>query len=319
MHLNNIPTINDIQEASIRIANQIHKTPVLTSSSLNKMLEADLYFKCENFQKIGAFKMRGASNAIKLLSEEEKQFGVATHSSGNFAQALALSAKINNIKSYIVMPENASKVKINAVKDFGGEVILCKSTLKDREETLNKIVKQNKAIFIHPYDNYDVIAGQATCAKELIEEINNLDFIIAPVGGGGLISGTALSTAYFSPNTIVLAGEPFGADDAYKSLLSGKIEPSINPNTIADGLRTSLGERTFPVIQKYVKKIIRVEENEIIEAMRLIWERLKIIVEPSSAVAFAAIIKEKNEIKNKKVGIILSGGNVDLNNLYFSE
>lgn len=310
-------TLKDLQETHQRIKPFIHNTPVLSSSLINEILGADVYFKCENFQKMGAFKMRGALNAVLQLSDEQGEFGVATHSSGNFAQALALAAKFQNIKAYIVMPENAPEVKKKAVKDYGGKVIECEANLEARETTLNKVVADTGATFLHPYNDYQVIAGQGTAAMELIEEHANLDYIVAPVGGGGLLAGTALATYYLSPKTKVIAGEPLGADDAWQSMEKGTLIPQTNPQTIADGLLTSLGDKTFPIIRDLVEKIVRVEEDEIVAAMRLIWERMKIIVEPSSAVALAAILKEKEKYQSKKIGVILSGGNVDLGNLPF--
>ena len=310
-------TLKDLQETHQRIKPFIHNTPVLSSSLINEILGADVYFKCENFQKMGAFKMRGALNAVLQLSDEQGEFGVATHSSGNFAQALALAAKFQNIKAYIIMPENAPEVKKKAVKDYGGKVIECEANLEARETTLNKVVADTGATFLHPYNDYQVIVGQGTAAMELIEEHANLDYIVAPVGGGGLLAGTALATYYLSPKTKVIAGEPMGADDAWQSMEKGTLIPQTNPQTIADGLLTSLGDKTYPIIRDLVEKIVRVEEDEIVAAMRLIWERMKIIVEPSSAVALAAILKEKEKYQGKKIGIILSGGNVDLGNLPF--
>lgn len=317
--LQEIPSLEFIKETAGRIAPLIHRTPVLKSQSINNIGGAEFFFKCENFQKIGAFKMRGASNAVALLPFEQRQKGVVTHSSGNFAQALALSAKNFDTKAYIVMPENAPQSKINAVRTYGAEIIPCKPTLKAREETTIKVIEKTGATFIHPYNDYHVIAGQGTAALELIEKTHSLDFILTPVGGGGLISGTALTTHYLSSSTQVIAGEPAGADDAFRSFQKGEIIPSINPNTIADGLLTSLGDKTFPIIQKYVSEIITVEENEIIAAMRLIWERMKIIIEPSAAVPFAAVLKNKNKFTGKRIGIILSGGNLDLPDLPFAK
>ena len=310
-------TKENFQETHARIKAFIHRTPVMSSQLINEMAEADIYFKCENFQKMGAFKMRGATNAILQLSETERQFGVATHSSGNFAQALALAAKVQGIKAYIVMPSNAPEVKKTAVKGYGGEIIECIPTLEARETTLNEVVNKTGAIFLHPYNDYQVIEGQGTAAMELIEEHNDLEAIFTPVGGGGLLAGTAMATHHFSPHTKVIAGEPMGADDAWQSMQKGEIVPQTHPKTIADGLLTSLGDKTFPIIKKYVDDIIRVEEKEIIAAMRLIWERMKIIVEPSSAVALAALLKEKKKYKGQKIGIILSGGNVQLSKLPF--
>jgi len=310
-------TKKNLQETHQRIKPFIHRTPVLSSQLINEIVGAEIYFKCENFQKMGAFKMRGATNAVLQLSNTEKDFGVATHSSGNFAQALALAAKMQGIKAYVVMPSNAPEIKKTAVKGYGGEVIECTPTLEARETTLNEVVNKTGAAFLHPYNDYQVIEGQATAAMELIEEHDDLDAVFAPVGGGGLLAGTALAAHYFSPNTKVIAGEPLGADDAWQSLQKGEIVPQTNPQTIADGLLTSLGDKTFPVIKEYVADIVRVDEDEIIAAMRLIWERMKIIAEPSSAVALAALIKEKAKYQSKKVGIILSGGNVQLGKLPF--
>ncbi len=300
-----------------RIKPFIHKTPVLSSSLINDMVGADIVFKCENFQKMGAFKMRGAANAILSLSDEERQRGVVTHSSGNFAQAVSLAARKLDVKAYIVMPENAPQVKKNGVKTYKGEIIECESTPQAREATANKIKEEKGASFLHPSNQDEVIYGNSTAAMELLEECPNLDVILTPVGGGGLIAGTALAAHYFSDNCEVIGGEPMEADDAYRSLISGKIETNDSFHTVADGLRTHLGDRNFPIIQKYVDKIIRVEEDEIVNAMQLIWERMKIIIEPSCAVPFAAVLKNKEEFKNKKIGIILSGGNVDVKNLPF--
>lgn len=311
------PDNKEIREASKRIAPYIHRTPVLTSEYFNNRLGANLYFKCENFQKVGAFKSRGAVNAVFSLADKDAKRGVATHSSGNHAQALARAAALRNIPAYIVMPETAPKVKVAAVKGYGGQVTFCKPTLQAREETLKEIVAKTDAVEIHPYDNLTVIAGQATAALELIEEQSDLDFILSPVGGGGLLSGTALSAHFFSPSTKVIGCEPAGADDAYRSFYSGKLVPSIEPKTIADGLLTSLGYYTFPIIRRFVSDIVRVEEDDIIEAMRLTYERMKIIIEPSSAVPLASLLTGKLDVNGKKVGILISGGNVDLNHLPF--
>lgn len=302
----------DLKNTQIRISGFIHRTPVLTSKSINAMAGAELFFKCENFQKMGAFKMRGAANAVLCLSEKQREKGVATHSSGNFAQALALAAKMMGIKAYIVMPSNAPSVKKEAVKGYGGEVIECVPTLQAREDTLAGVVNRTGATFLHPYNDCDVILGQGTAAMELIEDYPNLDYLLAPVGGGGLISGTALAAHFFSPKTKVIAAEPHGADDAWQSMKAGHFIPQTNPETIADGLRTSLGDKTFPIILNHVKSIIRVEEREIVEALRLLLERMKIVVEPSGAVPLAAVLKEKDLFKGKSVGVILSGGNIDL-------
>ena len=304
-------------EVHNRIKPFIHKTPVLSSSLINEMVGADIVFKCENFQQMGAFKMRGAANAILSLSEDERGRGVVTHSSGNFAQAVSLAAQKLNVKAFIVMPENAPQVKKNGVRTYHGEIIEWESTPEARETTAKKIKELKGASFLHPSNQDEVIYGNSTAAIELLEEFPNLDVILTPIGGGGLIAGTALAAQYFSKNCRVIGGEPMEADDAYRSLISGKIETNNSFHTIADGLRTHLGDRNFPIIQKYVEKIIRVEESEIVDAMQIIWERMKIIIEPSCAVPFAAVLKNKEEFKNKKVGIILSGGNVDVKNLPF--
>jgi threonine dehydratase len=299
------------------ISRFIHKTPVATSALINALAGSSLYFKCENFQKTGSFKIRGAMNAVLTLRRERLERGVVTHSSGNFAQALAYAAKCRGIKALIVMPQNVIPAKRDAVLGYGAKIIYSGNKPEDREEKCNEIIKRTGAAFIHPSNNINVIRGHASCAIELINEINKLDFVFTPVGGGGLLSGIALGFNCFSPATKIIAGEPLNADDAYRSLKAGKIIPQKNPDTIADGLRTSLGDITFPIIQKYVDDIIRVSEKEIINAMRLVWERMKIIVEPSGAVSLAAALKISRKLKNKKTGIILSGGNVDLNNLPF--
>jgi len=308
---------NQLLDCQDRIKPYIHRTPVLTSRLLNEISGAKLFFKCENFQRMGAYKMRGATNAILLLSEEERAKGVVTHSSGNFAQALSLAAQSLDVKAYIVMPSNAPKVKKAAVSKYGGHIVECDPTIESRTEAANKIALETGATFIHPSNDINVIIGQGTAAMELLEDYPGLDYIFTPVGGGGLIAGTALSAHHFGENCKVVGGEPFEADDAYRSFHSGKIESNDTANTIADGLKTVLGDNTFPIIRKYVHDIIRVTEDEIISAMRLIWERLKIIAEPSSAVALAAVIREKDVYREKSVGIIISGGNVDLNQLPF--
>jgi len=302
-----------------KIKPYIHKTPILTSQLINGMVGANVYFKCENFQKMGAFKMRGATNAILSLSSEQRKKGVVTHSSGNFAQAIALATKQVAVKNYIVMPENAPQSKKDAVKTYKGNIIECESTAIAREEMAEKIRIEKEATFVHPSNDLEVIYGQGTAAIELLEEQPELDYIFVPVGGGGLIAGTCLAAKYFSKACKVIGGEPMTADDAFRSLQSGKIEYHDKADTIADGLRTFLGDKNFPIIKEHVQRIIRVEENDIVNAMKLIWERMKIIIEPSSAVAFAALLKEKDTYKNKKVGIIISGGNVDLVNLPFSK
>lgn len=307
----NLPDKSSIAAAHDRIRPYIHKTPVMTSASIDEMAGCSVFFKCENLQKVGAFKARGAMNAALKLIDADRAKGVATHSSGNHAQALARAAKILGIPSYIVMPRTAPEIKKRGVRGYGGEIFECEPTLAARESTLADVVRKTGATEIHPFNNEDVMEGQATCAKEMFEEIPKLDYLLAPVGGGGLLSGTALATKYFSPQTIVIAGEPAGSDDAYRSLKSGKIEPA-QSNTIADGLLTTLGTKTFPIIRELVKDIITVSDDEIIAAMRIIWERLKLVVEPSCAVPLAAVLKDKQRFAGKRVGVILSGGNVDL-------
>lgn len=311
------PTFQDIQEAAERIKTLIHRTPVLQNASINSMAGAKIFFKCENFQKAGAFKMRGAANAVLLLSDKEKQRGVATHSSGNHGQALAKAAQSVGAKAYIVMPETAPSVKKKAVASYGAEIIMCKPTLQAREDTLAEVVERTGAEFVHPYNDKRVICGQGTAALELIEDTGTLDVVMSPVGGGGLLSGTAIASCAMLPNASVIAGEPEGADDAYRSLQAGHIVPSESPNTIADGLLTSLGSETFPIIQKLVSNIITVSDEEIVAAMRLVWERMKIIIEPSCAVPLAAVLKQKEDFTGKRIGIILTGGNVDLEKLPF--
>jgi len=309
------PDKQNIEEAAIRIKPYIHRTPVLTSQCLNLMFQAEIYFKCENFQKVGVFKSRGACNAVFSMTEEQISKGVATHSSGNHAAALARAAKLRNAEAFVVMPENSSKVKIEAVKAYGGRITFCKPTLEARESTLKEVIAETGATEIHPYDNYCIIAGQATATKELVEQQPGLDYIICPVGGGGLLSGTLLAAHYFSPGTKVIAAEPEQANDAFLSFKTKSFVPSINPDTIADGLRTSLGELTFPIIMDHVCDIMTVSENDIVDSMKLIWERMKIIVETSSAVTLAVLKNNAGLFTNKKVGIIISGGNVDLNQL----
>jgi threonine dehydratase len=310
-----IPTIEEIRNAAIRINPYIHHTPILTCSGINNLTGGEIFFKCENFQKVGAFKARGATNAVFSLSENEVSRGVATHSSGNHAAALAYAARLRGIAAHIVMPRTAPKVKQEAVAGYGAQISFCEPSLQAREENLAKVVKETGAVFIHPYNDYRIIAGQATAALELLEEINGLDIVLTPVGGGGLTSGTALTVKYLSPKTKMIATEPENADDAFRSFHAGKIIPSIHPDTIADGLLTSLGDKTFGIIQNFVDDIVTVSEDGIIQAMGLIWERMKIIVEPSAAVPLGAIFTNQIDITGKRVGIILSGGNVALDKL----
>ena len=312
-----IPGLQDVFAAFRRIINLVHCTPVLTSDNINELANAELYFKCENLQKAGAFKFRGACNALFAATDSEIHNGVATHSSGNFAQALSLAAKHRGVAAYIVMPENAPLVKKSAVKSYGAEITFCKPTLEAREQTLDKVVEKTGAAFFDPYDNFDVICGQGTAAVELLHSIPELDVVMAPVGGGGLISGTAIAAKGINPKIRVYACEPSGADDAYRSFKNKKFIPSKNPDTIADGLLTSLGKLTFPAIMKYVDDILLVDDQKIIQAMQLIWERMKIVVEPSSAVPLAALMENRHLFSGKKTGIILSGGNVQLDKLPF--
>ncbi len=289
----------------------------MRSRLLNGLEGTEVYFKCENFQRMGAFKMRGATAAIMALGAEERKKGVVTHSSGNFAQAVSLSAKSLGIPAYIVMPSSAPQVKKEAVKTYGGQITECEPNIKARESAAKKIQEDTGAVFLHPSNDLDVIYGQGTAAKEFLEDFPELDLIITPVGGGGLLAGTALAVDFYAEKCKTIGAEPFEVDDAYRSLKSGKIEFNKSTNTIADGLKTHLGDKNFPIIQERISEIIRVEEEEIISAMKLIWERLKIVVEPSAAVAFAALLREKEKFQGKKVGIIISGGNVDVSNLPF--
>ncbi len=312
-----IPDFNEILAAHNRIRRLIHRTPVLTSTSLNKISGAELFFKCENFQKAGAFKFRGACNSVFSLDDATAQKGVATHSSGNHAAALTLAAGMRGVKAHIVMPRTAPEVKKTAVAGYGAQITFCEPTLQAREETLAQVINKTGAISIHPYNYTPVICGQGTAAVEFLEEVPDLDIIMTPVGGGGLLSGTSIAAKAINPEINVIAGEPKNASDAYLSFKSGILHPSVKPDTIADGLLTSLGEITFKIIMRNVDDILIVSEDSIIKAMRLVLERMKIIIEPSSAVPLAAIIENREMFKGKKVGIILSGGNVDLTRLPF--
>lgn len=309
--------LHKLEEIHQKIRPYIHRTPILTSTLLNGISEAELFFKCENFQKMGAFKMRGAASAILNLPPEKQQKGVVTHSSGNFAQAVSLAAKNIGSPAYIVMPSSAPQVKKDAVRGYGGKITQCAPNLAAREKAAEKIIQETGATFIHPSNDLDVIYGQGTAALELLQDCPDLDYVVTPVGGGGLIAGTAVAVSQISEKCKTIGAEPFEADDAYRSLQSGTIEINETANTIADGLKTQLGDKNFPIIKEQVTEIIRVKEEEIIAALRLIWERMKIIVEPSSAVALAAVLREKEKFRRKKVGIIISGGNVDLQKLPF--
>jgi threonine dehydratase len=312
-------TLQDIRHAARRIKPFIHRTPVLVNHSLNARVGAAVYLKCENLQKVGAFKFRGAANAVWSLSDETAVGGVCTHSSGNHAQALALAARMRGIPAYIVMPNNAPAVKKNAVAGYGGQITFCEPTLEARETTLERIRRDTGANVVHPYNDERVIAGQGTAAMELLEDVPDLDVILAPVGGGGLLSGTSIAATEIRPGIRVIAAEPEMADDAYRSIQAGEIIPSLHPKTIADGLLTSLGTLTYPVIRQRVEQIVTVSEQGIIDAMKFIWERAKIIIEPSAAVAVGVLWEKKIDLNALKVGVILSGGNVDLEKLPWME
>jgi threonine dehydratase len=308
-------TLQDIQTAAQRIEPYAHRTPVLTCESLNQQVGAQVYLKCENMQKVGAFKFRGACNAVYSLSEEEAAHGVVTHSSGNHAQALALAARMRGIPAYIVMPNNAPSVKKNAVDGYGGQITFCEPTLQARESTMERIRLDTRATVVHPYNDERVIAGQGTATLELLEDVPDLDVIIAPVGGGGLLSGTSIAATESKRGIRVIAGEPEMANDAHRSMMENKIVPSVNPKTIADGLLTSLGELTYPIIRERVEQIVTVSEQGIIDSMKFVWERAKIVIEPSSAVAVGVLWEKKIDLSGLKIGVILSGGNVDLGKL----
>lgn len=311
------PSLADILDAHSRIRPYIHWTPVMSSSQLNGLFNCELFFKCENFQKVGAFKFRGATNAVLSLSAEDRRKGVVTHSSGNHAAALALAARLNGVKATIVMPDNAPEVKKNAVKGYGAEIIFCKPTLAAREETTFRIMKKKGATLIHPYDNFNVICGQGTAALELLEEKGDLEIVIAPIGGGGLMSGTSTSIKGINRNIQVIGAEPLNANDAFTSFKTGVLTASVNPKTVADGLLTSLSELTFSIIKNNVDEIFTATEESIIECMLLVWERMKIVIEPSSATVLAIVKENPGYFKDKKVGLIISGGNVDFRKLPF--
>lgn len=312
-------TIDDVRAAAGRIEGVGHRTPVLTSQTLDEMAGRKLFFKCENFQKIGAFKLRGGWNAVSILSDEEAENGVCTHSSGNHAQAVAFSAKKRGIPSYIVMPNNVPDVKLDAVKGYGANITLCEPTLDARKATLDKIAENTGAHVVHPFNDPNVIAGQGTAALEMIEDLGHLDAMIAPIGGGGLMSGTCITTRNLLPDAKLFGAEPAGADDAYLSLKEGKIIPQTNPDTICDGLLTSLGEYTWNILKDHLEAIYTVTDDEVINAMRLVWERMKIIIEPSCATPVAAVLKPEFKALEgiEKVGIILTGGNIELSKLPF--
>ncbi len=311
--------LDDIHAAAGRIAKHAHRTPVLRCASIDRILGAELYFKCENFQKVGAFKFRGACNAVACLSKEELKRGVATHSSGNHAAALELAAKLSGSSAHIVMPSNASAVKKAAVEGYGAKITYCEPTLEARESTLAQILEDEGRTLIHPYNDSRIIAGQGTAALELLEEVEDLDVLMAPVGGGGLLSGTSIAVSEALPSAKVIGAEPLNADDACRSMEAGEIQPSHDPQTIADGLLTSLGDLTFSIIRERCSGIVTASEESIIEAMRLVWERMKIIIEPSAAVPVAALLEKRGDIPGNRVGVIISGGNVDLDRLPWVE
>ncbi|MGY5879990.1 MAG: threonine/serine dehydratase [Candidatus Thorarchaeota archaeon] len=310
--------LSDVREAYDRIKSHVVKTPVMTSTTIDGMTNCQVYFKCENFQRVGAFKFRGAFNTVAQLTEAERQKGVIAHSSGNHAQALALAAKMLGVKATIVMPNNSPKVKVAATRGYGAEIVFCENSTESRVSFANELVEEHGFTLVHPYNDHRIIAGAGTAALELIEEVGTLDYVFAPVGGGGLLSGTAIATKGLCPDSKVIAVEPENADDAYRSFKANKIFPSEYPNTIADGLRTQLGELTFEVIKKHVDEIILVSEQEIVDAMRLFWERLKIVVEPSGAVSLAGLLKKSKNTSGSTVGVVISGGNIDLTEFFES-
>ena len=312
-----IPQWKDVLEAHERISPWVHRTPVFTCRAINSITGSELVFKCENLQKVGAFKFRGATNAVLALDNAFAENGVATHSSGNHAAALALAARNRGIKAHIVMPETSPRTKREAVAGYGADITFCAPTLEARETTLDKVVSETGAAFIHPYNNFNVICGQATAARELLEDTGPVDIVMVPVGGGGLLSGTAITVRNMRPGTRVIAAEPKNADDAFRSFKTGVLQPPLKPNTVADGLLTALGSLTFKITMEYVDDIICAGEESIIMAMRLIWERMKLIAEPSSAVPLAVILENRGLFEGKRIGIILTGGNVDLDRLPF--
>ena len=306
----------EVEAAYERIKDIVNSTPVMISSTLNEITDSECFLKCENFQKTGSFKFRGAFNALSQLSLEQKKKGVVTHSSGNHAQALALAAKLLGIKVVIVMPKNAPSVKVAATRRYGAEIVVCGTQPTDREKTVMPFIKKYGYTLIHPYNDLKIISGTGTAAYELIKEVGELDYVFSPVGGGGLLSGTAIATKGLLPSAKVVGVEPENAGDAYQSFKAGKIIPVENPNTIADGLRTSLGSNTFRIIREKVDQIITVSEEEIVDAMQFIWERMKLVVEPSGAVSLAGVLSKQIDLGSTRVGIIISGGNIDLTDFF---
>ena len=308
-------TLKDIASAHDRIREFIHRTPVLTNKSLNELTGAELFFKCDNFQKAGSFKIRGATNTVELLSQDEMDNGIATTSSGNHGAALSMAVSRRGGKTKVVMPHNTPKIKVNNVERNGGEVVWCEPDQSSREEVLRELIDKTGSTVVHPYNDERIIAGQGTCAKELLEDYPDIACIVSPVSGGGLLSGTLLSSKGINKDILVYGAEPSEADDAFRSLQSGEIVPNETINTICDGLRAQIGTITFPIIQENVDEIITLSEEEIINSMQMIWERMKIVIEPSCAISLAAIIKNREMFEGKKVGLIMSGGNVDLTQL----
>jgi len=306
----------EVESAYERIKEIVNPTPVMISSTLNEITASECFLKCENFQKTGAFKFRGAFNALSQLSPKQKKKGVITHSSGNHAQALALAAKLLGVEAVVVMPENAPPVKVVATKSYGAEIVVCGSHPTDREKTVASLIERYGYTLIHPSNDLKIIAGAGTAAYELIKKVGELDYVFSPVGGGGLLSGTAIATNGLLSSSKVIGVEPKNADDAYQSLKAGKIIPAKNPNTIADGLRTSLGGNTFRIIREKVDQIITVSEEEIVDAMQFLWERMKLVVEPSGAVSLAGVLSKQIDLRSKRVGIIISGGNIDLTDFF---
>jgi threonine dehydratase len=310
-----IPTYADVEAAHRRIAPYIHRTPILTSSYLDGLTGAELFFKCENFQKAGAFKVRGACNAVFGLSDEKARRGVATHSSGNHALSLSYAAGRRGIPCHVVMPRTAPQAKKDAVRGYGGIITECDPSTSSREEVFARVQAETGAEFVHPYNDERVIAGQGTCSKEMIEDLGALDAVVAPIGGGGMVSGSCLTLSTIAPGTEIYAAEPEAADDAYQSFKQGKIVAYDAPQTVADGLKVPLKERTWHFVSKYVTDVLTASEQEIIDAMKLTWQRMKIVIEPSCAVPLAVILKNPDVFAGKRVGVIITGGNVDLDTL----
>ncbi len=308
--------IQDVVDAHRRIRDYVLWTPVMTSSTIDRMIDCQVFFKCENFQRAGAFKFRGALNTVSQLTEEERNRGVIAHSSGNHAQALALAASLTGIKATIVMPKNSPKVKVDATRGYGADIVFCENSTESRVQVAQELIQTHGYVLVHPYNDARIIAGAGTAALELIDEVKELDYLFAPVGGGGLVSGSAITTKSFLPDSNIVAVEPKNADDAFRSFRDGKIYPSVYPDTIADGLRTQLGDLTFRIIKEHVDSIITVTEEEIVSAMRLLWERMKLVVEPSGAVSLAGLFNMKDELDDKRVGVIISGGNIDLTKFF---